>query len=141
MIKEFKAFVLRGNVVDLAVGVVIGAAFGAVITSLVTNVIAPVLSLLNLPDFSKSVVELGPKGPEGDVAYGLVINALITFLAIAAVVFFFVIKPVNHMTGKGKEEPKVMDCPHCLSSISADAKVCAHCTRDLRPARTARRKA
>jgi large conductance mechanosensitive channel len=139
MIKEFKAFVLRGNVVDLAVGVVIGAAFGAIITSLVTNVIAPVLSLLNLPDFSKSVVALGPKGPEGDIAYGLVINALISFLAIAAVVFFFVIKPVNHMTGKGKEDPKLQDCPHCLSSIPANAKVCSYCTRDIKPARGSRR--
>jgi large conductance mechanosensitive channel len=139
MLKEFKAFVLRGNVVDLAVGVVIGAAFGAIITSLVTNVIAPVLSLLNLPDFSKSVVELGPKGPEGNIAYGLVINALITFLAIAAVVFFAVVKPVNHMMGRGKEDAKVQDCPHCLSTIRVDAKVCAQCTRDVKPARTSRR--
>ena len=138
MLKEFKAFVLRGNVVDLAVGVVIGAAFGAIITSLVTNVIAPVLSLLNLPDFSKSVVELGPKGPEGDIAYGLVINALISFLAIAAVIFFFVIKPVNHMTGRGKDDPKLHDCPHCLSSIPVEAKVCSSCTRDVKPARASR---
>ncbi len=139
MLKEFKAFVLRGNVVDLAVGVVIGAAFGAIITSLVTNVIAPVLSLANLPDFSKSVIELGPQGPEGDIAYGLVINALISFLAIAAVIFFFVVKPVNHMTGADKKDPEVKDCPHCLSSIPADAKVCAHCTRDTKSARTSRR--
>ncbi len=139
MLKEFKAFVLRGNVVDLAVGVVIGAAFGAIITSLVTNVVAPVLSLINLPDFSKSVVELGPEGVEGDIAYGLVINALISFVAIAAVIFFFVVKPVNHMMGRGKEDPKVQDCPHCLSSIPADAKVCSYCTRDIKPARASRR--
>ncbi len=137
MLKEFKAFVLRGNVVDLAVGVVIGAAFGAIVTSLVNNVVAPALSLLNLPDFSKSVVELGPDGPEGDIAYGLVINALISFVSIAAVVFFFVVKPVNHMVSGEKEtaDPKVKDCPHCLSSIPAAAKVCANCTRDV----TARR--
>lgn len=131
--KEFKAFVLRGNVVDLAVGVVIGAAFGAIITSLVNNVVSPVLSLINLPDFSKEVVELGAEGPEGDIAYGLVINALISFLAIATVIFFFVVRPVNHLMARGKteEEPKMKECPQCLSSIPAAAKVCAHCTRDV----------
>jgi large conductance mechanosensitive channel len=142
MLKEFRAFVLRGNVVDLAVGVVIGAAFGAIITSLVTNVISPVLTLLNLPDFSKSVLELGPTGPEGDIAYGLVINALISFVAIAAVIFFFVVKPVNHLMSGSKEpeDPKVKDCPHCLSSIPAAASVCANCTRDVAPRRTTGRK-
>jgi large conductance mechanosensitive channel len=133
MLKEFKAFVLRGNVVDLAVGVVIGAAFGAIVNSLVKDVVSPVLSLLHLPDFSRSVVELGPEGPEGDIAYGLVINAVISFIAIAAVVFFFVVKPVNSLMtgGKPKEEPKVKECPHCLSSIPAQATVCAHCTREV----------
>ncbi len=131
--KDFRAFLLRGNVVDLAVGVVIGAAFGAIITSLVQNVISPVLSLINLPDFSKSVVELGDPGPKGDIAYGLVINALISFLAIAAVIFFFVVKPVNHLMlgGKPTEDPKVQECPHCLSSIPLAATVCAFCTRDV----------
>ena len=134
MLKEFKAFVLRGNVVDLAVGVVIGAAFGAIITSLVNNVISPVLSLLNLPDFSRSVIELGEAGPEGNIAYGLVINALISFIAIAAVIFFFVVKPVNHLmaASKTKDEPDAQECPHCLSSIPIAATVCAHCGRDVK---------
>jgi large conductance mechanosensitive channel len=140
MLKEFKAFILRGNVVDLAVGVVIGAAFGAIVTSLVTNVVAPLLSLLHLPDFSKAVIEAGPDGKPGDIAYGLVINALISFVAIAAVIFFFVVKPVNHMMGRGKKDPPNMqDCPHCLSSIPIKAKVCSHCTRDVKQARAARR--
>lgn len=141
MIKEFKAFVLRGNVVDLAVGVVIGAAFGAIINSLVNNVISPVLALVNLPDFSKEVVALGPTGPEGDIAYGLVINALISFVAIAAVIFFFVVKPVNHLMagGEPKEEPKVKECPHCLSSIPVQANVCAHCTRQVAEPKRSRR--
>jgi large conductance mechanosensitive channel len=76
---------------------------------------------------------------DAQIRYGLFINAVISFLVIAAAVFFFVVKPLNHMMGRGKEDPKVQDCPHCLSSIPADAKVCSHCTRDIKPVRTARR--
>jgi large conductance mechanosensitive channel len=141
VLKEFKAFVLRGNAVDLAVGIVIGAAFGAIVNSLVKDVVSPVLSLLHLPDFSRSVVELGPEGPEGNIAYGLVINAVISFIAIAAVVFFFVVKPLNALMagGKQREEPKVRECPHCLSSIPAQASVCAHCTRGVSARRASSR--
>ena len=139
MIKEFKAFVLRGSVVDLAVGVVIGAAFGAIITALVTNVISPVLSLVNLPDFSKSVLELGAEGPEGDIAYGLVINAIISFLAIAAVIFFFVVRPLNRLMPP-PAKPEMQSCPHCLTSIPAEASVCSACTRDVATRRAPARK-
>jgi large conductance mechanosensitive channel len=136
--KDFKAFVLRGNVVDLAVGVVIGAAFGAIVTSLVTNVITPLISLLNIPDFSRAVIEAGDAGPSGDIAYGLFINAIISFLVIAFVVFFFVVKPLNRLMGRDKEEdPTHTECPHCLSSIPIDAAVCSFCTRDIAPKRRA----
>jgi large conductance mechanosensitive channel len=131
MIGEFKAFVLRGNVVDLAVGVVIGAAFGAIVTSLVQDVITPALGLLNLPDFGEDFVSVG----KAKLFWGKFVNALISFLVIAAVIFFFVVKPVNHLMArdKGDEElpPETKDCPHCLTTIPAGATVCSACTRDL----------
>jgi large conductance mechanosensitive channel len=103
------------------------------VTSLVTNVFTPVISLLNIPDFSTAVVEAGDAGAPGDIRYGLVINALISFLVIAAIVFFFVVKPMNHLTARGdkEDEPARQECPHCLSSIAKEATVCAHCTRDI----------
>ena len=133
MLKEFKAFVLRGNVVDLTVGVVIGAAFGAIVNSLVKDVLTPLLGLLNVPDFSGLSIEVG----RDEIQYGLLINAIVSFLVIAAAIFFLVVKPVNHLMsgGKPKEEPRVVECPHCLSSIPARARVCAHCTRDVARAR------
>lgn len=131
--KDFKAFVLRGNVVDLAVGVVIGAAFGAIVTSLVDNVISPLISLINLPDFSRAVIEAGDPGAPGDFQYGLVINAIISFLVIALVVFFLVVKPLNRLMGRfdKEQEPTHTECPHCLSSIPLEAAVCSYCTRDV----------
>jgi large conductance mechanosensitive channel len=140
--KDFKAFVLRGNVVDLAVGVVIGAAFGAIVTSIVDNLVSPLINLINLPDFSKAVIRAGDPGNAGDFHYGLVINAIISFLLIAAVIFFFVVKPINRLMGRDKEEdPTHKECPHCLSSIPIAATVCASCTRDIEPTRTSRAKA
>jgi large conductance mechanosensitive channel len=132
-LKDFKAFILRGNVVDLAVGVMIGAAFGAIVTSLVNDVVTPLLSLLNLPDFSKAYVSVG----DAHLRYGKFINALIGFLVIAFVVFFFVVRPVNHLMGRGKEEdePKNTECPNCLSSIPREANVCAYCTREVSAAK------
>lgn len=129
MLKEFKAFILRGSVVDLAVGVVIGAAFGMIVTSLVQDVLTPLLGLLNVPDFGRLKVEVG----KDDVEYGKFINAIISFIVIGAAVFFLVVKPVNHMITGGRvpEEPKVKDCPHCVSSIPAAASVCSQCGRDV----------
>jgi large conductance mechanosensitive channel len=128
MLKDFKAFVLRGNVVDLAVGVVMGAAFGAIVTSLVKDILTPLLGLANVPDFSRAMITVG----KASIRYGLFVNAIISFLVIAAGVFFLVVRPVNRlMGGRKEEEPTAHECPHCLSSIPVKATVCAFCTRDV----------
>ena len=131
MLKDFKAFLLRGNVVDLAVAVVIGAAFGAVVTALVKDLITPLIAIPGKTDFS----ELHFTIRHSRFLYGDFINALIAFLSIAAAVFFFVVRPVNMLMARRKTEPDVestvKDCQHCLSSIPIAATVCAFCTRDV----------
>lgn len=128
MLKDFKAFILRGNVVDLAVGVVMGAAFGAIVTSLVKDILTPLLGLANVPDFSRAMVTVG----KASIRYGTFVNAIISFVVIAAGVFFLVVRPVNRLMGGRKdEEPTAHECPHCLSSIPVNAAVCAYCTRDV----------
>jgi large conductance mechanosensitive channel len=134
LIKEFKSFILRGNVVELAVAVVIAVAFGAVVASLVEDMITPLLGLVNVPDFSEASVTLG----EAELRYGLFINAVIAFLMIAAVVFFFVVKPLNRFM---PTPPPTKDCAYCLTSIPEDARVCSACTRDVAPKGRARSKA
>src|SRR5438093_6715007 len=137
MLKDFKAFILRGNVVDLAVGVVMGAAFGAIVSSLVKDVLTPLLGLANVPDFSRAAVTVG----KASIRYGLFVNAIIAFVMIAAGVFFLVVRPVNHLMGGRKdEEPTARECPHCLSSVPIKATVCAFCTREIAPARRSRAK-
>lgn len=128
MLKEFRTFVLRGNVVDLAVGLVIGAAFGAVVTSLVENVLTPIIAIPgDVPNFDKLHWTLGGSV----IRYGTFLNAFIAFLLIAAAVFFFVVKPINKMMERFKTEPEVTQptraCPECLSNIPAEAKRCAFC--------------
>jgi len=134
MFKDFKAFILRGNVVDLAVGVVIGAAFGTVIDSLVSDVFTPLLSIPGETNFSNLSLTVGG----GVISYGNFLNALIAFLSIAAAVFFFVVRPVNVLMARRKTEPDVesttRDCPWCMSSIPAGARACAFCTREVPPA-------
>jgi large conductance mechanosensitive channel len=137
----FRKFLLRGNVVDLAVGVVIGAAFGAVVTAFVTGVITPLIGLAGDQNFDK--LGLCLKGdcpvdaktgiPTGHVLlYGSVLTALISFLLVAAVIYFFVVKPVNRLMERFKTEPEVAtptkECPECLSSIPVAAVRCAFCT-------------
>jgi len=133
MLKDFKAFILRGNVVDLAVGVVMGAAFGLIVTSLVKDVLTPLLGLANVPDFSRAVVTVG----KANIRYGVFVNAVISFVVVAAGVFFLVVKPVNRLMGlrEKAEEPTARECPHCLSSIPIKATVCAFCTREVTPSR------
>ena len=129
---EFRAFVLRGNVVDLAVAVVIGAAFGAVVTSLVENLITPLIAAIGgQPDFSDLSFTIN----NSVFGYGMILNALISFLIIALVVFVFIVKPVNSLMARYKptdDEPTVTkECPYCLSSIPIGAQRCAFCTSEL----------
>jgi large conductance mechanosensitive channel len=130
MLKDFKTFVLRGNVVDLAVGVVIGAAFAAVVTSFVENILTPIIAIPGSTDFSELDITIS----DSVIRYGVFLNALITFVLIAAAVFFLVVRPVNALMARRKTEPDVTErtkeCPHCLSSIPELAAVCAFCTRD-----------
>jgi len=132
MLKEFRDFILRGNVIDLAVGIVIGAAFGALVTSFVTNILTPLLGLLQIPEFSNLSFTAG----ESEVPYGLFLNQLITFVLIAAAIFFFVVKPVNAMTARLKKpedesEPPIKACPFCTMDIPAAATRCPNCTSEL----------
>lgn len=130
MLKDFKNFILRGNMVDLAVAVVIGAAFGAVVSSLVKDLITPLVAAIGgQPDFSSLAVTIhGSK-----LLYGDFLNALVSFVILAAVVFFLVVMPVNKFmarmkTSKRTEDPSTKKCPECLSEIPAKATRCAYCT-------------
>jgi len=131
MLKDFKAFILRGNVVDLAIAVVIGTAFGALVTSFVENLLTPLIAIPGTRDFS----DLDFTISGSTFRYGNVINAHIAFLLIAGAVLFFVVKPVNALMARRKTEPEVesttKDCAYCLSSIPVGASVCAFCTRDV----------
>jgi large conductance mechanosensitive channel len=135
MLKEFKAFVLKGNVVDLAVAVVIGAAFGKVIDSLVKNLLTPLIAIPGESDFSS--LHFTISGSE--FLYGAFINEIVSFLMIAAAVFFFVVKPMNMLIarrnrGETEPDPTSRDCPECLSLIPVAATRCAHCTTKVTPA-------
>jgi large conductance mechanosensitive channel len=127
MAKEFKAFLLRGNVVDLAVGIVIGAAFGALVTALVRDLITPIIAaIIGKHDFSNLMFTINGS----TFHYGDFINVLIAFLSIATAVFFFVVKPVNtlmeHRTGRDVES-ETRPCSECLSEIPRRAHKCAFC--------------
>jgi large conductance mechanosensitive channel len=130
MLKGFRQFIMRGNVIDLAVAVVIGAAFGAVITSFVTNVLNPLIAaIVGKPDFSAFKANLNG----GVIAYGLFLNALISFLLIALAVYFFIIVPMNALKarqarGQAPPDPTSKKCPECLSEIPIAARRCAFCT-------------
>jgi large conductance mechanosensitive channel len=133
MLKGFRQFLLRGNVLDLAVAVVIGGAFGAVVNALVKDLLTPVIAaIVGKPDFSTIVFEVnGSKFLIGDF-----INALLSFILIAAAVYFFVIVPVNALTarmrrGEAPPDPTTKKCPECLSDVPIAARRCAFCTSSL----------
>jgi len=132
MLRGFKQFILRGNVVDLAVGVVIGASFSAVVAALVQNILTPLIgALIKVPDFSGLFFTInGSK-----FMYGNFINALASFALVAAAVYFFVVTPINTLIAKTKKEapldPTTKKCPRCFNEISKEATKCAFCTADL----------
>ena len=132
MLKDFKQFLLRGNVVDLAVGVVVGAAFGAVVTALVADLLTPMIAAVaKVPDFSGLVFYInGSK-----FMYGNFINSLISFLLVASAVFFFIVKPMNILISHARKEapvdPTTKKCPQCLSEIPIDATRCSQCTQPI----------
>ena len=134
MLKEFREFILRGNLVELAVAVVLGTAFGAVVTALVKDLVTPLIAAIGgKPDFSALTFTIN----DSKFLYGDFINALLAFLIIAAVVFFFVIKPVNALMARRKVEPQLdattHACPECLSDIPLAARRCAFCTAQVTP--------
>lgn len=131
MIREFKEFALRGNVMDLAVGMIIGAAFQAIVKSLVDDVISPVIGLFANTDLSYLVLTVG----EVEIRYGAFLTAVINFVIMAAIIFLLV-KGMNTLANIGKKKeteqaPAVKKCPYCKSEIAADALRCPHCTSIL----------
>jgi large conductance mechanosensitive channel len=132
MLTEFKQFILRGNVIDLAVAVVIGAAFGAIVTSLVTNIITPLIAaIFGQPDFSGLSFTLNGS----EILYGAFLNSVIGFLIIATVIFFAVVKPMNAVMTRMRTEPTpdplTGKCPFCLSEVQVGATRCPFCTQEI----------
>jgi large conductance mechanosensitive channel len=129
MFKGFRDFILRGNVVDLAVAVVIAGAFAAVVGSFVADILTPLLGLVGVPDFSTASVTVG----SAEVRYGLFLNAVITFLLIAAAIYFVVVKPKQAFDARvaKEEEATTKDCPHCATEIPVAATRCPNCTSQL----------
>jgi large conductance mechanosensitive channel len=136
VLKDFRQFILRGNLVDLAVAVVIGAAFGAVVSALVADLVTPLIAAIGgKPDFGALTFTIHGS----TFRYGHFLNALLSFLIVAAVVFFLVIKPVNALLARARTEPPVdppstRECPECLSEIPTAARRCAFCTAEVQPA-------
>jgi large conductance mechanosensitive channel len=143
VIKEFKEFALKGSVLDLAIAVIIGGAFGKVVTSLVDDVLMPPIGLLlGKVDFANLYINLSgqqwesldaaKKAGAAVIRYGLFLNAVITFL-IVAFVMFLVVKQVNRLKREPVAEPDTRECPYCLSTIPIKATRCAHCTSTVEP--------
>ena len=133
MFKGFRDFILRGNVVDLAVAVIIGAAFGSVVTSLTTNIITPLISaIVSKPNFSSLILEVHG----GKIQYGDFLNALLDFVIKASVVYFFIVVPLGYLLAKVKgpvpeAPPATKPCAQCLSDIPVAAKRCKFCTEPV----------
>ena len=129
---EFKEFIMRGNVMDLAVGVIIGGAFGAIVTSLTEDIISPILGLFGDIDFSQMVAKVG----NVEIRYGAFLTAVINFL-IMALIIFLMVKGINKLMAIGKkkeeeeEEATTKLCPHCCEEVNINATKCPHCTGDI----------
>ncbi len=155
MLKDFRAFIMRGNVVDMAVGIIIGTAFGPIVNSMVKDIIMPPIGLaLGKVDFANLFVVLHDgktPGPYPSLAaaqaagavsinYGFFINTIISFLIVAAVVFFFIVRPIAQLNARQKPAvtpaaPTTKDCPYCYSKINIAATRCPNCTSQLTPAK------
>jgi len=135
MLKGFKDFIMRGNVVDLAVAVVIGAAFGAVVTAFVADLITPLIAAIaGKPDFSGLTFTVN----HSKFLYGAFVNAVVSFLLIAAAIYFAVVVPMNKLAerrarGQAPADPTTRQCPECMSEIPVAAKRCPYCTSVLVP--------
>jgi large conductance mechanosensitive channel len=151
MLKDFKAFIMKGNVVDIAVGIIIGAAFGTIVTSLVKDIITPPIGLaLGKIDFANMLIVIKQGTPIGPYAsltaaqaanavtinYGQFINTVIAFLIVAAVVFFCIVRPIARMQAPKKTDapaaPTTKECPYCYSTININATRCPNCTSELK---------
>jgi large conductance mechanosensitive channel len=132
--KGFKAFLLRGNVVDLAIGVVIGVAFGSVITAFVKDLVTPLIAAFGgKPDFATLSFTIN----NSKFSYGDFFNALIAFLIVATVIYFFVVVPYTALVARSHKEPPpdptIKKCPECLSDIPIEARRCAFCGQEIQP--------
>jgi large conductance mechanosensitive channel len=136
MFKEFKAFLMRGNLLEIAVALVLALAFASVVTSLVENLITPLIAaIFGEPDFSRLAFTIN----DSEFRYGEFINAVISFVLVAAAVFFFVVRPVNELmvrvrSGEESPDPTTRQCTECLSDIPVAARRCAFCTSPQVPA-------
>jgi large conductance mechanosensitive channel len=131
VLKEFKEFLFRGNLIEIAVGLVLGLAFTAVVTSLVEDLLTPLIAaIFGQPDFSGLTFTIN----ESVFRYGEFLNAVLAFVLIATVLFFLVVKPLNALAKRraAEEEPTIRECPECLSEIPAKAHRCAFCTSEVR---------
>ncbi len=132
MIKGFRDFIMRGNVIDLAVGVIIGAAFAAIVTSFVTNIVTPLIAaLVGKPDFSALVFHVNG----GVISYGNFLNSVIAFVLLAAVIYFVIVAPMNYAMARFSKpvaaEVTSKACPQCLSEIPLSASRCKFCTQPV----------
>jgi len=151
MLQDFKAFIMRGNVIDMAVGIIVGIAFGLVVNSLVKDIIMPPIGLaLGNVDFTNLFVTLKEgltPGPYASLAaaqaagavtlnYGVFINAIVNLLIIAAAVFFLIVRPIAKLQARTKkvEAPTTKACPYCFTAIPIKASRCPNCTSELKPA-------
>jgi len=133
--REFKQFLLRGNVVDLAVALILALAFFAVVSAFIADLITPLIAaIFGQPDFADLTFTVN----NSVFRYGHFINVVIAFILIAAVLFFFVVKPVNALISRSRKQPPAdpttRKCPQCLSEIPIDARRCAYCTSEVPPA-------